>query len=428
MKKIFLFSLILLPIVAFPQKRKIKKMLINLEQTHQNHTGFMLYDPGTNATLMEYNSAKYFTPASNTKIFTLYASLNVLGDSIPSMYYVERGDSLIFWGSGDPGWLYSRIEGGTVPEILKNTNKNLYFSSSNFNESHFGPNWAWDDYNYYYSVERTPLPLYGNYFVVSKDSGQAKLKIDQPAFKKFFWMGDSLVNTPVVRSYGSNSVQYFPQDINASFSREVPFSYSDLLITRLLSDTLKKKVRLIEAPLPEKYHTTYTHNAANMYQVMMQISDNFIAEQLLLLCAGKLSDTLNTSSAINYSKKFLLADLPDEPIWVDGSGLSRYNLFTPRSVVRLWEKLLDENGREKLFPLLATGGQAGTIKGWYKSDKPFIYGKTGTLRNNHSLSGYLITDKGRLLIFSFMNNNYKGSSGEVKVNMEQVLQFVKENY
>src|SRR5690606_40565208 len=68
-----------------------------------------------------------------------------------------------------------------------------------------------------------------------------------------------------------------------------------------------------------------------LYKVMMQESDNFIAEQLLLLCAQVLSDSLKTEIAIDFVKKHYLDDLVDEPVWVDGSGLSRYNLFTPRS-------------------------------------------------------------------------------------------------
>lgn len=64
--------------------------------------GFALYDPSTKEMVLEKDADKYFTPASNTKLFTFYAGLKITPDSIPSLRYVERGDSLIFLGNRRP--------------------------------------------------------------------------------------------------------------------------------------------------------------------------------------------------------------------------------------------------------------------------------------------------------------------------------------
>ena len=160
----------------------------------------------------------------------------------------------------------------------------------------------------------------------------------------------------------------------------------------------------------------------------MQASDNFIAEQLLMMCASAVSDTLKPEIAIEYVKKKFLFDLPDKPVWVDGSGLSRYNLLTPRSIVRLWEKIYAIVPRERLFFLLSVGGESGTLKNYYKAEKRFIVGKTGTLANNHSLSGFLVTKRGRTFIFSWMNNNFTTPTGEVRARMETVLKNIYEKY
>ena len=149
---------------------------------------------------------------------------------------------------------------------------------------------------------------------------------------------------------------------------------------------------------------------------------------MLLQCAGVLSDSLQQEIAIKYLLKNGLADLPDKPKWVDGSGLSRYNLFTPRSIAVLWDKLYTLVSEQRLFSLLAVGGQSGTIKNWYKHDTPYIFGKTGTLSNNHILSGYIRTHKGRVLIFSFMNNNFLVNANDVRKRMEQILFTIYNKY
>jgi serine-type D-Ala-D-Ala carboxypeptidase/endopeptidase (penicillin-binding protein 4) len=161
---------------------------------------------------------------------------------------------------------------------------------------------------------------------------------------------------------------------------------------------------------------------------MMQESDNLLAEQLLLICSNILSDSLKSEIAIKYAKDSLLNDLKDEPIWVDGSGLSRYNLFTPRSIVQVWEKIQAAVPQERLFTLIATGGKSGTIKKWYKGDEPYIFGKTGTLSNNHALSGFIKTKKGRTFIFCFMNNNFVKSTSDVRNMMQEILYKIYSNY
>jgi D-alanyl-D-alanine carboxypeptidase/D-alanyl-D-alanine-endopeptidase (penicillin-binding protein 4) len=49
----------------------------------------------------------------------------LIGDSIPGLAYVERGDSLIFWGTGDPSFLHPRLDSGKVYNFLKNSDKKI---------------------------------------------------------------------------------------------------------------------------------------------------------------------------------------------------------------------------------------------------------------------------------------------------------------
>jgi D-alanyl-D-alanine carboxypeptidase/D-alanyl-D-alanine-endopeptidase (penicillin-binding protein 4) len=96
--------------------------------------------------------------------------------------------------------------------------------------------------------------------------------------------------------------------------------------------------------------------------------------------------------------------------------------------VKLWQKIWEIVPRERLFPLLATGGVNGTISKWYHAETPYIFGKTGSLSNNHCLSGFLVTKKGKVLIFSFMNSNYTARSNDIRRNMQTILFDIYENY
>lgn len=136
---------------------------------------------------------------------------------------------------------------------------------------------------------------------------------------------------------------------------------------------------------------------------------------------------MNDEAIIDTLLKSDLKDVPQKPRWVDGSGLSRYNLFTPQSFVYILNKMKNEFGWDRVKNILPTGG-TGTLTSYYKKEAGFIYAKTGTLSNNCALSGYLITKKGRFLIFSVLVNNYSTGATPVRKAMEKFLVGIRENY
>lgn len=428
--RILFFLLVLISVYACSpvSKSALRKKFRETDQKFQDHVGFALFDLQKNKNVFEYNADKYFTPASNTKIFTLYASLKILGDSVPAFHYTENADSVILWGTGDPSFLYKNVFNNFRSyDFLKSVNKPIYFSNSNFHTAHFGAGWSWDDYNSNYSVEKSPMPVYGNAFTV-KIWGDTVF-VHPKFFGPQMTIGDSVERREIIRDVYSNNFKIHPGKIPTKRKLwDIPIRLDQVMICSLLSDTLKKNVTAISKKKPLTTKTFFSIPADSLYRELMQDSDNFIAEQLLLMCSDVLSDSLQPEITIKYAKKNLINDLSDEPEWVDGSGLSRYNLFTPRSVVELWRKIDAVKPRQELFPLLATGGKYGTIKNWYKADRPYIYGKTGTLSNNHALSGYLVTRSGKTLIFSFMSNNFVSSMNDIRTTMQQILFTIYDKY
>lgn len=398
-----------------------------MESQLHEHVGFYLYDLSSKKIKADYNGAKFFTPASNTKIFTLYTSLRLLEDSIVSLKYIRKGDSLVFQGLGDPSFLYRDVfDNGRTYQFLKEQPGRLFFSSDNFQTQRLGSGWAWDDYNDYYSAERTSLPLYGN--VISID----RREDGKFGFIPFLFTSDFQISsevhgsTEVIRDINSNHLTYFEGKRKLKKKWTVPFYTSDEVTRALLMDTLHRNVEEIHLSQFANTSRLKSIPADSLYKVMMQASDNFIAEQLLLQCASVVSDTLKSEIAIRYAKENFLADLPDTVQWVDGSGLSRYNLFTPRSIVALWKKIYETVPQDRLFKLLAVGGGKGTLKNYFKAQKPYVFGKTGSLSNNATLSGFLITRKGRVFIFSFANNNFIAPGSDVRKRMEKIVNRIRE--
>ncbi|PKD16593.1 D-alanyl-D-alanine carboxypeptidase [Salegentibacter salinarum] len=429
------FLLIIIALSSCSTTRKISKPLDKIlnESTvfKQGFAGFMLVDPEKDKTIYSHNADKYFTPASNTKLFTFYAGLKILGDSIPALKYAIENDTLYFKATGDPTFLNGNLPSSTVFEFLKNNKNHLAYVAPTYTEKYQGPGWAWDDYNAYYSAERTAFPIYGNMVGFKFEKNEEFPVVSPPIFKDSLVSSkDSLVSARLRRDIVKNSFLFNNQQKQSDFSQSVPFKYSSEILLKLLNDTLQKPVSLVQnSEINKKLDKTrYSIPSDSVYKEMLKVSDNFIAEQILIMAAGKLSDTLKSDIAIDYMKKNHLKDLPDEPMWYDGSGLSRYNLFTPRSIVKLLTKIKAEVPEKELLDMLPTGGHSGTIKNYYKAEEPYVFAKTGTLKNNHSLSGYLKTKSGKILIFSFMNSNYIVPTPVLKAEMEKVLLNIRDNY
>jgi D-alanyl-D-alanine carboxypeptidase/D-alanyl-D-alanine-endopeptidase (penicillin-binding protein 4) len=136
---------------------------------------------------------------------------------------------------------------------------------------------------------------------------------------------------------------------------------------------------------------------------------------------------MNDEQIIDTLLKNYLKGLPQKPNWADGSGLSRYNLFTPQDFVWLLDEMKDEFGMKRMKTILPTGGN-GTLGNYYKQDSGYIYAKTGSLSGVICLSGYLYTEKNHLLIFSVLVNNHNARPGAIRRAVEKFIVRLRETY
>ncbi|MEZ4841970.1 MAG: D-alanyl-D-alanine carboxypeptidase [Flavobacteriaceae bacterium] len=398
---------------------QIKKEFSQKEKDNNFFKGFVLYDPVTKKQLVNHNGNKFFTPASNTKLYTFYAAYRTFKDSVKSFEYYKTSDSLIIKGTADPSLFYG-FDSTKVVNFLKKDTPQIYLVDATIDEKPYGSGWAWDDYAYYYQPEKNLFPIYGN--IVTYGFENDSLTSYPQLFKNQIKVVDS---TDVDREVNANLFYIEKDRIRKKY---VPFITNNELTARLLEKELNKKVSVI--PYKNNYSLTpfYGTSYDSLYKQLLVISDNFIAEQLMLQVGNEKAGSYSVEKGISYALENYLNDLPQKPRWVDGSGLSRYNLFTPEDMVFLLNKMYTEIPTEKLFNYFPVGGESGTLKNWYANDKPFVYAKSGTLSNNYNLSGYIVTKKSNMLIFSYMNNHYMIPLSEVKKEIEATLLTIYNNY
>ncbi len=394
----------------------------------QHFCGFVLYDPMKEKYIHQINGDKYFTPASNTKIFTLYAALLCLEDSLATARLVATEDTLYIWGLGDPTFQHPLFQDGNslIDEIIRFKGKNLVVCQNHFQDSRFGSGWAWDDYDFAYQLEKSALPIYGNRILIQLDSATQSVYFHPPYAEIDLRSNQDFA---VARAELENHFQitYSHQFPNWQAVRSLHQHPS--IIKSALTELTNKPIEISQTcPVMQAGKLVYSTPVDTVYRRLMHHSDNFIAEQLLLQIAGLKLGIMNTTEIIESMTQKELMGMPDPLLWVDGSGLSRYNMFTPRSICEVLKRIYDQLPTARIFDIFPAGGKSGTLKDFYPADPPFIYAKTGTLRNKHCLSGYLLTDSGKTLIFSFMHNNFPGVSASVKSGMDRVLRHIKSQY
>ena len=414
---------------TFSQKfnKRIERKIKKIESLDGAHIAISLMDLNSGKKLAAMDENKYMNPASNTKLLTFLASINSF-DSIPSIkYFIENDTILNFKSTGFPLLLHPIYQDLNLFKFFENKDYLVYHNSKEVIPK-YGPGWSWDDYNYYFSSEISKFPIYGNVVSIYKDSLTSNIKTFPKFFNdklKFIDRDDeSLIN----RNKDKNFYIINKRNWKIKDSIKMPFITSDSLFSNLLSIALEKRVKTID----EKYNsninwqTLYTNYDETLYKALLQNSDNLIAESLLLMISNSKFQSFDSNLAIELFKNEWSSFLKDPLIWVDGSGVSRYNLITSRNLISVLYQIHKKIGWKGVSNLFPAGGISGTIKDHYKlKNKPFVFAKTGTLRNNHNLSGFLIGKSKKKFIFSIMINHHKSSNEDVKKGIADLLFYLR---
>ncbi|MEO5782265.1 MAG: D-alanyl-D-alanine carboxypeptidase [Ginsengibacter sp.] len=398
--------------------------------------GISIYEAATGKYWYNYQAEKYFVPASNTKLFSLYAGMKYLGDSITAFKYFEDQNSITIDPAGDPTFLQHEFKNQRAFEFLKNKKKPVVIINNKWRENALGFGWSWDDYTSSDMIERSPFPIYGN--LIKWTQIKDKPAENKPEGNLVFSEPDVTwkINFSDDTSRNSFSVDRNREDniYEITFGKErkreiiIPFVTKGVeTAAELLKDTLNLPVSITTLRMNNNFKTFQSRPVDSLFIIMIHRSDNFFAEQTLLMASNEKLGYMSDRKMIDTLLKSDLADIPQKPRWVDGSGLSRYNLFTPNDLVYILQKLKNDFGLERLKVILPTGG-TGTLSSLYKKDSGYIFAKTGTLSNHVALSGYLITKKGKLLTFSILAGNFTSPATPVRKAIEKFISNIRQRY
>jgi len=361
-------------------------------------SGILIKDLNTHEVLFSHNEDKLFTPASLTKIFTLLAALEILGEeyAYPTSFYFssttpgEINGNLYVVGSGDPTQspeVIRKIADDLVQKFsIRHISGDIVLDNSKFLPEEFlGRGWMWDDKN----------PLIGALTVMGY-----KVKEKQISY----------LNTMPLLWGNIFSQELSKKGVKIDGSIRIGKTKENLQIKYIYySDTMDK----ILAHMMKK---SDNQSAENIFRTLAQEDNPEGVSITIARAIASLEEIIDTALGLKWGKDYIL---------VDGCGLSEYNLTTPAHLVKAITYLYQKYDF-KILDYFASTKEGGTLK----ERRPFqVWGKTGTLSSTSALAGILQTKNKRWVVFCLMENNFIfiEEENDPKIFENRIIEYIYEN-
>ncbi|HKX29050.1 MAG TPA: D-alanyl-D-alanine carboxypeptidase/D-alanyl-D-alanine-endopeptidase [Blastocatellia bacterium] len=346
---------------------------------------------------------------------------------------------------------------------IKTVLGNLIGEDSYFAGDPLGPGWEWDDSQFYYGAEISALSANDNCVTFTVTPAR---KLDQkPVIKAQPQTGYVKVINQVTTSAGGPTrigVRREPNGNTVEFFGSIPRQAGEFLVdvavhdpasfaATLLKEALERRgisikgtIKRLDAnaraslPFDEskliEIASVESQKMSELIKVINKQSQNLHTELMLRQLGARqpeatILDDYGRPRATDLlgneiRKQFLQrAGIEIGQLSLrDGSGLSRHNLVSPHSTSQLLQVMLTHPQFGPFRESLVIAGADGTLERRMR-DTPAannFRGKTGSLSYVNSLSGYLTTKRGQLLIVSLMGNNYVGPGRDVTAVMDQI--------
>jgi D-alanyl-D-alanine carboxypeptidase/D-alanyl-D-alanine-endopeptidase (penicillin-binding protein 4) len=155
-------------------------------------------------------------------------------------------------------------------------------------------------------------------------------------------------------------------------------------------------------------------------------SQNQIAEALLRTLGGVVKNVASVDSGRAVIKETLTGwGIPEDAyVYIDGSGLSRYNYVAPEAIAQALVSISKSPDFNAFYAALPIAGVDGTIEQRLRGTaaQGNAHAKTGSIANVRSLSGYVTTLDGERLVFVLLCNHFTAGRRVVERVQDHVVE------
>ncbi len=360
---------------------------------------------------------------------TLYGDIHLVADGDPSL----TSDDLTRLVTGLAQQLRG-TEGGQLQ-----LDGDLVLETAIFDTLYRGPGWMWDDGDYSWAADVTPLIVNRNCVGLEcRNSEYGKRIYWVPALELYpvEWTDGSTVRRRDGNRFEIGNNVFRQEPVTFVRNLQLPQLVHGRTVLQMLSEqgiTVDGEVRIdssSDSSQTESGSVHYSAPLSDLLQEMLKESNNLYAEALFKRCAAASTGEPGKWSSASRLLQSWMVDtlgLADNGQIVDGSGMSRYNLISPHLLTDLlfhyqWEPWFDE-----FRTALPVMGQQGTVVDRELNLPGTIARvKTGSLRNHKLITGYL-EQNGRASWIFFINiDGYTERHREVVLLQDLVISFLAE--
>ncbi|KRP64261.1 D-alanyl-D-alanine carboxypeptidase/D-alanyl-D-alanine endopeptidase [Pseudomonas orientalis] len=416
-------------------------------------------DARTGSTLYQHNPRTRLVPASNLKLLTTAAAMDVLGPQYRFATQLlsngtRQGDrltgNLYLRGVGDPAIQYAdyqALAAQLASQGVRQVQGDLVFDDTWFDAERLGVDWSHDDETTYYGAQISALTVSPN---TDFDAGsvlvtaRAPLRVGQPVSVDIFPPTDYLqlsnraVSGPgnsygINRRHGTNLLQLSGAVAPGRQSQQLISVWEPTqLVANLFEHALAQQGitvqgrRVMGGASPAVVTLLAEHQSAPLQELitpLLKLSNNTMSEALLKAMGRQTANSGTAAAGALAVAGFLKRQGLDTTTLsqVDGSGLSRRNLVSSQTFTDLLLVAGKQPWFDAWYNALPVAGNTDRMTGgslrYRLRGTPAdnnLHAKTGSMAGVSSLSGYVTDAQGRKLVFSMLTNNYVVDGAQVK--------------